>query len=204
MDPGYVLQEPGSKVMAFCGWRQQGRKKEGRLWELVTCRGNGENPIRCKSLRMEWKVSDIPRGRKLLKNRWGKENQFHFEHTAFNLPMGHDKYTWLEVSWNCRSEVKSERRVGWKSLKCNQANKMGNLDSPAHAFFFFQYCFMVANFINIFWSLQRRKHKLPPTFVLQICGTALQFLKRLFIFNIIAGNQKEEIGRNKRNCWRRS
>ena len=107
------------------------------LWELVTCRGNGENPIRCKSWRMEWKVSDIPRGRKLLKNRWGKENQFHFEHTAFNLPMGHDKYTWLEVSWNCRSEVKSERRVGWKSLKCNQANKMGNLDSPAHVFFFF-------------------------------------------------------------------
>ncbi|XP_017906193.1 PREDICTED: coiled-coil domain-containing protein 192 [Capra hircus] len=65
-------------------------------------------------------------------------------------------------------------------------------------------CFMVANFINIFWSLQRRKHKLPPTVVLQICATALQFLKHLFIFNIIARNQKEETGRNKRNCWRRS
>lgn len=61
IDPGYVLQEPGSEVITFCGWRQQGRKKEGRL-RTVTCRGNGENPIRCKSLRMEWKVSDIPEG----------------------------------------------------------------------------------------------------------------------------------------------
>jgi len=104
-------------------------------------------------------------------------------------------------------------REGWvgKVSSANQANKMGNLDSPAHGFFlfvffgfFFQNCFMVANFINIFWSLQRRKRKLPPTFVLQICVTALQILKRLFIFNIVAGNQKEDIGRNKRNCWRRS
>lgn len=29
------------------------------------------------------------------------EREFHFEHTASDLPMGH-KYTWLEVSWNCR------------------------------------------------------------------------------------------------------
>ena len=82
----------------FLWMETTGKEKMKLTVRTVTCRGNGENPIRCKSLRMEWKVSDIPRGMKLMKNRWGKENQFHFEYTAFDLPRGHDKYTWLEVS----------------------------------------------------------------------------------------------------------